>query len=117
MNNVTKYFRLARQAATRGNTREAKRQYRLGAVGIRTDGTIVYSNNIPNRTPEPMAHAETRLVKKLDWGSTVYVVRILSDGKLAMARPCLKCQGAMRLKGVKNCYYSINSDEYGVWHA
>lgn len=115
MNSITKYFRLARQAAIRGNTRKAKRQYRLGAVGIRTDGTVVYSNNIPNRSPEPAAHAEARIVKKLDWGSTVYVVRILSDGKLAMARPCLGCQAAMRLKGVRCCYYSINNEEYGVW--
>lgn len=111
---VDKYFRLARQAALKGDTGEAKRQYRLGAVGIRSDGTVVTSSNIPHRTPEPQAHAEIRLTRKLDWGSVVYVVRIYSDGTLAMARPCKRCQSAMRRRGVKCCYYSINDTEYGV---
>lgn len=114
MSTVTRYFRLAKQVALKGDTLEAKRQYRLGAIGIRSDGATVTASNIPNRKPEPRAHAETRLARKLDWGSTVYVVRILSDGTLAMSRPCKRCQNAMRLRGVKCCYYSINDSEYGV---
>jgi tRNA(Arg) A34 adenosine deaminase TadA len=109
-----KNFRLARQVAIHGDTKEAKRQYRLGAVGVRNDGTTVVSNNVPHRTREKRAHAETRLVRKLDWGATVYVVRITSDGKLANSRPCIKCEAAMRLRGVKRCFYSINESEYGV---
>ncbi len=111
---VDKHFRMARQVALRGDTKEARRQYRLGAVGVRSDGAIVISSNVPHRTPEPHAHAEARLTRKLDWGSTVYVVRIRSDGTLAMARPCRTCRGLMRLKGVKRCYYSISDTEYGV---
>jgi cytidine deaminase len=111
---IDKYFRLARQVALKGDTLEANRHYRLGAVGIRTDGAIVTASNIPNRQPESHAHAETRLVRKLDWGSTVYVVRIRRDGQLALARPCRRCQSAMRLRGVRYCYYSINDTEYGV---
>jgi tRNA(Arg) A34 adenosine deaminase TadA len=114
MSHVNRYFRLARQVATKGDTHEVSRQYRLAAVGIRTDGTIVASSNVPHRTPEPRAHAEARLTKKLDWGSTVYVVRIQSDGRLATARPCKKCQNAMRLKGVRRCYFSVSENEYGV---
>jgi len=114
MSIVNKYFRLAKQIALKGDTREAKRQYRLGAVGIRSDGAIVTASNIPIRMPNVNAHAETRLAKKLDWGSVVYVVRICSNGTLAMARPCRKCQSVMRLKGVKRCYYSISTIEYGV---
>jgi len=114
MANINKYFRLARQVATKGDTHEVVRQYKLGAVGIRTDGAIVASSNVPHRTPEPRAHAEARLVRKLDWGSTVYVVRIKSDGTLATARPCKKCISAMRLKGVRQCYYSMSETEWGV---
>lgn len=114
MATINKYFRLARQVALKGDTLEADRHYRLGAVGIRTDGAIVTASNIPNRQPEAHAHAETRLVRKLDWGSTVYVVRIRRDGSLALARPCRRCQSAMRLRGVWSCYYSINDTEYGV---
>ena len=122
MASIDKYFRLARQVALKGDTLEADRHYRLGAVGTRNDGTIVTASNIPIRTPnsntgahaKAHAHAETRLVRKLDWGSTVYVVRIRRDGSLAMARPCRRCQSAMRLRGVRYCYYSINDAEYGV---
>ena len=111
---IDKYFRMARQAAVRGDTTEASRHYRLGAVGVRSDGAIVVSSNIPHRTPEPNAHAESRLSRKLDWGSTVFVVRIKANGLLAMARPCRTCQGAMRLKGVKRVHYSISQTEHGV---
>jgi tRNA(Arg) A34 adenosine deaminase TadA len=114
MSVIDKYFRLARKTALKGDTREASRQYRLGAVGVRSDGAIVTSSNIPHRTPEPQAHAEARLAKKLDWDATVYVVRIQSDGRLTTARPCKKCQNAMRLRGVKRCYFSVSENEYGV---
>jgi len=111
---MPQYFRLAKRVALRGDTFEARRRYRLGAVGTRSDGAIVTASNIPNRKPEPRAHAETRLARKLDWGSVVYVARIHSNGSLAIARPCKHCQSAMRLRGVKRCYYSINDTEYGV---
>jgi len=111
---MNKYINLARKAALKGDTRKVHRRYRIGAVGIRTDGVIVSSNNIPNKKPEPNAHAEARLVKKLNWGSMVYVVRIFSNGKLALAKPCIKCQNTMRLRGIKRCYYSINENEYGI---
>ncbi len=109
-----KYFRLARQTAMRGDTKEANRQYRIGAVGIRKDGAIVCSSNIPHRTPRPEAHAESRLSRKLDWGATVYVVRVLSTGRLSVARPCKNCEAALRRKGVKKVVYSISDTEHGV---
>jgi cytidine deaminase len=109
VNKVNKYFRLAKKIASRGS---ARRQFRLGAVGVRTDGAIVTASNLSSRIPEKRAHAEARVVRKLDYGSEVYVVRILRDGTLANARPCSDCQAAMRR--VKRIYYSISEDEYGV---
>ncbi len=111
---INKYFRLAKQIALKGDNKEASRHYRLGAVGIRRDGAIVTASNVPNRSPEPNAHAEARLARKLDWDSVVYVVRILRSGSFAMARPCQRCQHALRLRGVRYVYYSISGDEYGV---
>jgi tRNA(Arg) A34 adenosine deaminase TadA len=108
---VERHFRRALRVATQGSNR---RQYRLGAVGIRRDGAIVEASNLPTNHPEPRAHAEQRLVRKLDKGSTVFVVRAYRNGELALARPCKRCQTAMRLRGVKACYYSISATEYGV---
>jgi len=111
MTYVERHFRRALRVATQGTDR---RQYRLGAVGIRRDGTIVEASNLPARNPEPRAHAEQRLVRKLDKGSIVFVVRVYRNGELALARPCKRCQTAMRLRGVRSCYYSISDTEYGV---
>ncbi len=113
MANHRKYFRLAAKAALSGDTKR-RRQHRIGAIGVRlSDGVIVQSNNLPCRAPEKQAHAEARVCKKLDWGGTVYVVRVNRSGLLADARPCASCQRAMRLKGVKKVYYSIAGNEYG----
>ena len=109
MNRVNKYFRLAKQVAERGGV---LRQFRLGAVGIRTDGAIVTASNVSSRVPERRAHAETRVTRKLNYGSEVFVVRILRNGMLAQARPCSRCQAAMRQRGI-SCYYSISDCEWG----
>jgi cytidine deaminase len=108
---LPKHFQLAKQIAIKHN---GPRKYKIGAVGIRQDGAIVKSANLPNRLPEPQAHAEARVVKKLDWGGIVYVARVLSDGKYAMAKPCKSCQSIMKLNGVKRCFYTINDFSYGV---
>lgn len=106
-----KYLILAKRVALKG---DKKRRYKIGAVGIRTDGAIVIANNIRTRLQEPLAHAEARLSRKLDRGATVYVVRVLANGSFAIARPCCRCQRIMRFRGVKRCYYSINNREFGV---
>ena len=113
-NKVNKHFNLAKVAAESGDSKDADRQYRIGAVGIRREGTIVISNNICTRTPHPGAHAETRLVKKLNSGSIVYVVRISRENKLSNARPCKSCRKSMDMRGIKKCYYSISENEYGI---
>jgi len=109
MNRINKYFRLAKQVAKKGGKR---RRFRLGAVGIRSDGAVVTACNISTRQPERHAHAEARLAQKLDYGSEVFIVRILRDGTLANARPCVWCQ--MALRRVRRVYYSISETEFGV---
>lgn len=113
MAKIEHYFRLAKTIALKGD-KQVKRHYRLGAVGIRTDGAIVTANNISCQHQQKLAHAEARLVRKLNKGSEVFVVRILRNGELAQARPCLGCQKAMRNRGVKRCYYSISDHEFGA---
>ena len=90
------------------------RTFMMGAVGVRRDGTVVSSSNILTKDRNGHAHAEARLVRKLDYGSTVYVVRVSRSGKYRMARPCSACQLRMFHRGVTNVYYTIDEREYGV---
>jgi len=105
---------MARIAALSGDSKDAKRTYRVGAVGIRTDGVTVTSSNISTRQPKRSAHAEARLTKKLNVGSVVYVVRIGRDNRLLPARPCKNCRGIMAVRRISRCYYSISDHEYGI---
>ena len=59
-------------------------------------------------------HAEARLKGKIDKRATVFVVRVLSSGSLAMARPCPSCVVTLRSRDVSRCYYSVSDAEHGV---
>jgi tRNA(Arg) A34 adenosine deaminase TadA len=106
------------------------RTFIVGAVGIRQDGKLVHSKNEAvfdthsrdkkgffyqyKRFPE--AHAESRLVKKIDFGATIYVARVIrSTGVLAMARPCETCQAILKAFKVDKVYYTISDNEWGCW--
>lgn len=111
---MNRYLKLACSIAPSQND---VRRYRLGAVGVRRDGTIVTSRNISTREPNGAAHAEARLCRKLDYGSVVYVSRLDRAGRPTMARPCVKCETAMRNKGVKKVYFTVGVREWGVYTA
>ena len=108
---MKKMFLLAKKIAIK---KKDRRKYKVGAVGIRNDGTIVQSSNVPCKVPEPTAHAEVRLARKLTKGSIVYIVRVNSSNELCMARPCRNCLRVLIQKEVKRIYYSITNEEYGV---
>jgi len=108
---MKRFFRLAKKVAIK---KKDRRKYKVGAVGIRNDGTIVKSSNVPCKVPEPTAHAEVRLARKLTKGSIVYIVRVNSAYELCMARPCANCLRVLIQKEVKRIYYSITNEEYGV---
>lgn len=110
-----RYLRLAAEVAC---LKVDARTYRLGAVGLRSDGVMVVAYNgtaYQGKTCRrfPAMHAEARLARKLDFYSTVYVTRVMQPG-MGLARPCLNCQRALRRKRVERVYYTISDDEYGV---
>lgn len=100
-------------AAYAPSTVEDPRCFRLGAVGLRSDGVVVYARNGSGWLPSPDAHAEARLVRKLDRGATVYVARILANGEWAMAKPCPTCMPRLRAKKVVRVFWTINKNEFG----
>jgi hypothetical protein len=107
---------MASRVSIKGNWR---RKSHVGAIGIRTDGTVVQAwNGSPGGTTYercPSAHAEARLVRKLDAGSIVYVARVRKeDGKMALSKPCKDCERVLRRRGIKRVEYSINEHEFGV---
>ncbi len=57
-------------------------------------------------------HAELgcilNLSKEVTKGCDIYVVRVLSSGKLAMSKPCDMCQAACHVMGIKRMFYTDN---------
>lgn len=91
------------------------RTFLLGAVGLRNDGVFVSARNISAPDCAPYHHAETRLVRKMTPGSTVWVARVTrKDGKWAMAKPCTGCEIRLRAAGVTRVVYTIAPNEWGV---
>ncbi len=102
-------FKTAMEVATRRND---ARNFRIGCVIRRRDGVLVMSANGPCNNKMPSAHAEARCSKKATPGSIAYVVRVLKNGKLALAKPCIPCQIRLRSVGVTRVFFSI---EEGVF--
>lgn len=88
------------------------RNFRLGALGLRNDGVIVYARNGTGLLPVPDAHAEARLSRKLDYGAIVYVARILKNGDMALARPCIHCLVRLRARKVLKAYFTVSNTSY-----
>jgi hypothetical protein len=111
---VAKYFRMAQLLASQGDSKDANRRYRLGAVGVRTDGVVLGCSNLCVREKCPEAHAEYRTAKMMTPNSTLFVVRIGRQGEWRIAKPCQTCTSYMKNKKVKRVYYTISPGEYGV---
>jgi tRNA(Arg) A34 adenosine deaminase TadA len=90
------------------------RHYRLGCLGIRADGTIVYSRNLRTFDKNPRAHAEARISRKLDYNAEVFITRVDRLGYWRNARPCMDCLKALKQKRIKRICYSISNLEYGI---
>jgi tRNA(Arg) A34 adenosine deaminase TadA len=111
--NKKKYFDLAKNIAVSTKNNDI-RTFLIGAIGIREDGIIVSSRNISSRDRCKHAHAETRLVKKLGKNSYVFVARVTRIGNIGLAKPCINCEIALRNKGVKKVYYTIDNKNFGI---
>lgn len=107
-------FKRAVKLAKKSEELKTKQKYCLAAVGLRNDGTIVYSKNgggccaVKDRHPF-QSHAEARLTKKLDVNSIVFVARVKRiNYEVGSAKPCHKCEGFMRAKGISRVYFTTD---------
>lgn len=111
---IWSYFEIAGQLAI---SKDDKRTYLLGAVGVRKDGCMVVAMNGPTPTPNREIHAEYKLCRKLDHGATVYVARIRTgDGKFGNAKPCHACRKVLRSRRVNKVYYTKGLGKFGIYY-
>ena len=103
------YLTIAGKIALHGEYRN----FYLGAVAVRGDGAIVKAYNTKSKVPNPAAHAEFKLCKKIDVGCTVYVARVNRDGRPAMAKPGPSCMQILKNSRVSRVYYTIGPNEFG----
>ncbi len=88
------------------------RAHRVGCVLRRKDGVVIRYANQCCHVRTPRMHAEARCARKATPGSVAWVVRVLTDGSLAMAKPCRACQVQLKAYGVDRVYYSIGPGEF-----
>ena len=116
-------FRLAVNMAKKSPSR-----FRLGAVLVKRNKIISAGFNMMHKTHTlmqrynmdkswtPGLHAEIHAcigVPMADLeGASLYVVRILKDGSLAMSKPCLICQRFIADVGISNVFYVERNGEY-----
>src|ERR1041385_2975970 len=108
------WYYLHKAAEAAGRDKDDPRVHALGALAIRDDKVVVTAKNGFSTQKQPESHAERRLLRKCDKGSVVFVARQRRTGEMGLSRPCPMCDAAMRARGVKRVYYSINDSEYGV---
>lgn len=111
---MCRHTRFLNLAARISRIKRDSRNYFIGAVGIRADGTLVCAYNGAPPEPCPEHHCEFRLCRKLDRGAIVYVARTGAYGDWALSKPCDSCMLRLMSKKVRRVYYTISKGEYGT---
>ena len=88
------------------------RQYAIGVVAIRFDGSVVITRNAPARDHSPSLHAEARALKRAGMGAKLFVARMSTTGKMALAKPCKECQKLIRSMRCKSVLYTVDNEHW-----
>lgn len=118
LNNHTRYFNVAYNQALLSEGVRSNR-FRLGAV-LAYKGQILKAKPNCQRTHAklnriykwPFLHAEANVILSLGMdnceGLNLYVLRILKNNHIALAKPCDDCQKLIDYVGIKHIYYTTN---------
>jgi deoxycytidylate deaminase len=114
MNKDERFINLASKVAVL-----SAHKFRIGAVIVQGSRTISFGINKYKSHPKQMNHHTAEhadsIHAELDAiinsrgnaeGATIYIVRLLQDGTIAMARPCFHCIKELKSAGVKRIVYS-----------
>jgi tRNA(Arg) A34 adenosine deaminase TadA len=92
-------------------------RFRMAALLVKSGRVLGGDVNVPRITPDTppqrcSTHAEVRVLKstKNTQGSTLYVARLLLNGEVAMAKPCVWCLETIISSGVSKVVFTI--DDY-----
>lgn len=98
--------------------------YKHGAV-IRKSGKTIsvginHGVNDPAYLTDEVAaehaavHAEVAALnacRKVDLnGATIYVARVIKNGEPRMSKPCKRCQEALKARGIRKVFYTIDNE-------
>lgn len=114
-----KYIQAAYAVALAGKGAGGKTGYRLGAVIVNKKKIEAAKFNCLKSHPKlckyypyPYLHAEAHAILSLGLDNccnkTLYVVRVLRNGQLALAKPCNSCLTLIKDVGLKEIYYSTS---------
>lgn len=99
-------------AAHHARFRKDNRDFFLGAIAIRHDDVMVFAYNGHPHLPTPAHHCEARLARKLDYGATVYLVRLAKNGDWANSKPCHYCMKRLKSARVKKVFYTEGPNQW-----
>jgi deoxycytidylate deaminase len=98
-------------------------RFRLGAVVVKSGRVLSQGVNVTKKGPDTppfreSIHAEVnamRWASDLD-GSTIYVARLNSSEKLALAKPCEYCINHMLHNNVKKVVFSTSENDASAFY-
>jgi tRNA(Arg) A34 adenosine deaminase TadA len=96
--------------------------YRMGALAVQGGRVVAQSVNRRRNPPSAVpwvhcsVHAEAGLVRNRPdlSGSNVYVARLTTGGRAALARPCSECHSLLSEAGVRRTVWTASSTSLGV---
>ena len=109
----TKFFDLAQKVSKKSE----HKQFRMGCVIVYKNkvvslGINSYKTHTKATTPYKTLHAELDAIISADRkelkNCDLYIYRELSDGTLAIAKPCNYCQVAIFKAGIRQVFYTDN---------
>ena len=83
------------------------------AIGINSDKTSPkFWREYPDGNKRYTRHAEMHLFQKNAYWKEIWVLRVLANGKLSMAKPCPACQ---RFLNTKKIWYTNWEGKWELW--
>ncbi|RSM88429.1 hypothetical protein DMH25_40985 [Streptomyces sp. WAC 01325] len=90
-------------------------RYKVGAALVSGNRILAASANLVRNNPtvdfmHATFHAEEAVLRKVSnaRGVDIYVARVDGRGRPAMAKPCERCQAALRDAGIRRIYFTVD---------